>query len=258
MEPTIMKIHLISDLHCDFARYEHEFPDCDVVVIAGDIGEDPNFLTDICNFNPTHRIIFVPGNHCFYGASIDSRMKTFKRIESECSNLNVLQNKTVEIDGVLFFGSTLWSGLDAYPHWKDRMETWYAYNISDSRYITGWSTDLMLDEHRHAKRKLNLFLEQKTDQKKIVVTHFAPSLNSVHPTYVDQVPFNSYWCNNLPDSLIVRSDLWLHGHVHNNFDYVIAPYDSDRTCRVVCNPRGYVTSYGHENPDFDPNLVLEI
>jgi hypothetical protein len=31
--------------------------------------------------------------------------------------------------------------------------------------------------------------------------------------------------------------LWTHGHMHDDFDYTIG------TCRVVCNPRGYV---GHE------------
>jgi len=31
--------------------------------------------------------------------------------------------------------------------------------------------------------------------------------------------------------------LWTHGHTHEDFDYEIG------TCRVVCNPRGYV---GHE------------
>lgn len=253
-----MKIHLISDLHCDFKRYTHEFPECDIVVIAGDIGESPQYLIDICDYNPTHQIIFVPGNHCFYGASIESRMKIFKAIQNDvCKNLLVLNNESVEIDGVAFFGSTLWSGLDAYPTWKSKMKEWYAYHISDIRYINGWSPDMMLYEHKQSLTYLEEFLGTD-DVKKVVITHFAPSLHSVHERFKTEVPFNAYWCNNLPQELIVKADLFLHGHVHNNFDYVLRPYDSQESCRVVCNPRGYVTQYGNENPEFNPDLILEI
>ena len=42
---------------------------------------------------------------------------------------------------------------------------------------------------------------------------------------------------------------WFHGHVHNNFDYMV------NKTRVICNPRGY----HHENlGGFNKNLTLEI
>lgn len=254
-----MKIHLISDLHCDFSKYTQEFPDCDVVVIAGDIGEDPLHLIDICNYNPMHKIIFVPGNHDFYGASFESCMMTYRAIQNDvCKNLVVLQNHHVEIDGVLFFGSTLWSGLNAYgDHYTMKLKQWYEYNISDSRYITDWSAHLMISEHRYAKGKIAEFFDEHPDQKKVVITHFAPSLKSVHESYSGSVPFNSYWCNGFSDGFISSADLWLHGHVHNSFDYNVNEY-SEKQCRVVCNPRGYITSYGEENYNFNPNLILEI
>ena len=43
-------------------------------------------------------------------------------------------------------------------------------------------------------------------------------------------------------------DLWVHGHVHDSFDYQVG-----RT-RVVSNPKGYE----HENPSFVPGLVVEV
>jgi Icc-related predicted phosphoesterase len=47
-----------------------------------------------------------------------------------------------------------------------------------------------------------------------------------------------------------KAKLWVHGHVHRNFDYLI------NETRVVCNPYGY---YGEStNRGFDPKLVLEI
>jgi Icc-related predicted phosphoesterase len=45
-----------------------------------------------------------------------------------------------------------------------------------------------------------------------------------------------------------QSDLWVHGHVHSQSDYMIG-----RT-RVVCNARGHV-----EDPSgFDPAFVVSV
>jgi len=58
------------------------------------------------------------------------------------------------------------------------------------------------------------------------------------------------------------ADLWLHGHVHDSFDYS----DVGR-CRVVANPAGYVKNLGLarnpcefelENAQFNKSLVLEL
>jgi Icc-related predicted phosphoesterase len=254
-----MKIHLISDLHCDFKKYTNKFPDCEVAIVAGDISENPKHLVEICQNNPETKIIFVPGNHDFYTASVESRMKDFYEVENNLHNLTVLQNSYVTINSVKFYGSTLWSGLDAYPGYPSpKLKDWYNYNISDSRYINSWNSSTMLEEHKIAKQKLTTFLNTKTPEKKVVITHFAPSLKSVHSSYTGAVPFNSYWCNNFSDDFISQADLWCHGHVHNNFDYTVNEYSPEKSCRVVCNPRGYITEYGEENENFDPELILEI
>jgi hypothetical protein len=55
--------------------------------------------------------------------------------------------------------------------------------------------------------------------------------------------------------------LWLHGHVHDSFDYQVG------RCRVVTNPAGYIinrrfaidpSEYEFENRAFDRNLLVEI
>ena len=62
-----------------------------------------------------------------------------------------------------------------------------------------------------------------------------------------------------PDAYDVQ--LWLHGHVHDSFDYRVGG------CRVVANPAGYVlnriveasgTRFELENRNFDPKLVLNV
>jgi hypothetical protein len=56
-------------------------------------------------------------------------------------------------------------------------------------------------------------------------------------------------------------DLWLHGHVHDSFDYQVG------RCRVVANPAGYVRNramavsrddFQFENPLFDKTLVIAL
>jgi Icc-related predicted phosphoesterase len=254
-----MKIHLISDLHCDFSPYRNEFPDeADVVVIAGDVAEDIKHLRDICNYNSMHDIIFVPGNHDFYGGSIEVRLMMFAELENECKNLKVLYNQSITIGDVDFFGTTLWSNMNAYPEHQYHMKQWYPVGLSDSRYIYDWDADMMIAEFNLAKRSIEEFLDAPSLNKKVVITHFSPSLNSVHERFKNDVPFNSYWCNSLQTKLITKADIWMHGHVHNVFDYEVFSYETLESCRVVCNPRGYVSKYGIENLEFDPTLILEI
>lgn len=61
--------------------------------------------------------------------------------------------------------------------------------------------------------------------------------------------------------LLPAVDLWLHGHVHDSFDYQLG------RCRVVTNPAGYVKNRNHrikaddfefENQGFCKSLVLEV
>jgi hypothetical protein len=43
--------------------------------------------------------------------------------------------------------------------------------------------------------------------------------------------------------------LWIHGHTHESFDYVV------NSTRVVCNPRGYAPM--ELNEAFDPVLTVD-
>ena len=99
--------------------------------------------------------------------------------------------------------------------------------------------------------KIDEVCRRFADKKIVVITHHAPSLESVPPKYQNSVLTPSY-ASDLEDFIAARPNikLWCHGHVHAPADYQIGQ------CRVVCNPRGYVSS--HENPDFDENFTLEI
>jgi Icc-related predicted phosphoesterase len=85
----------------------------------------------------------------------------------------------------------------------------------------------------------------------VVITHTAPSMLSVAGEFAADTVSAAY-ASRL-DDLVCEADLWIHGHMHDSFDYRIGK------CRVVCNPCGYMTRGGtNENRRFDPNFIVEI
>jgi Icc-related predicted phosphoesterase len=88
------------------------------------------------------------------------------------------------------------------------------------------------------------------DGKVVVIGHHAPSFNSVHPKYTSQTIMNHAFVNELDEYIIDHPQiaLWVHGHVHDCWDYTIG------NTRIVCNPRGYP---GEIN-GFNPNFIVEI
>ena len=84
----------------------------------------------------------------------------------------------------------------------------------------------------------------------VLLGHHAPSHQSIHERYRGEAIMNGAFCSNLDEFILAhdRIKLWIHGHVHNTFDYYIGD------TRIVCNPHGYP----NEHNTFNPRLVLEI
>ena len=101
-------------------------------------------------------------------------------------------------------------------------------------------------QSKYCCRRSRAFIEDELTRldpaRTVVVTHHAPSRRSTQQKGED---WDHLYGSNL-DALIEDCGpaLWIHGHVHDSFDYQIG------STRVLCNPRGYLR-YG-ENADFDP------
>jgi predicted phosphodiesterase len=65
-----MKLHILSDLHTEFADFEPPETDADIVILAGDIGVGLGGLSWVARHLSDRPIIYVPGNHEFYGHDI--------------------------------------------------------------------------------------------------------------------------------------------------------------------------------------------
>jgi Icc-related predicted phosphoesterase len=238
-----MKICLISDLHLDHCEYYEDMPDADCLLIAGDIANGglhtlylykQQMFFDKCRKHFDENWYNIQGNHEFYNEDWDMALDPY----------------TVELnDDIVLIAATLWSGEDS------RL----AYNmLNDSLYIENFTWEKMYDRHKEHLNYIEDELKKYVGKKTIVMTHHAPHRNSIHERFWRNpatIEMNAAFFT--PLDHIFESDyapdIWVHGHVHNSFDYVV------NNTRVLCNPRGYCNEFGRrENVEFDPLFVFEI
>lgn len=243
-----MRIQIISDLHLEFrqgqeTKYWEDLPihnDVDVCVCAGDL---TNFIlpetvytqhfVKLCSL--FKHVIYVPGNHEYYGTSLLIGTSGFnaklESIEDLCPNLTVLRTGAPHVYmGQRFLGDTMW--------FPDRPQVHlYKKMISDSYQIPGlfpW-----------AFNKSEQFLQYLKDELKpedIVVTHHLP-LTAPDSLWASS-PTQSYFVNRdcelyLANANTVKPKMWIYGHTHDKHDFIMG------STSFVCNPVGYPS----ERPD---------
>jgi Icc-related predicted phosphoesterase len=258
-----MKLWVLSDLHYELRDLpglkmaDLAIPDADVCVVAGDLtngcGNAIRWLDQ--HIATSMPVVFVAGNHEFYGDSILEGREWGHVHAAECPRVRFLDDGEAVIGGVRFLGATFWTDFDL-----DGDGAWAAANfegrINDSRQIA-WRTLPAREHfggirvkylHIASKRFLTERLSQPFDGPTVVVTHHAPHPGSVHPKYKGSSLNPSFASDQTELIESYRPALWVHGHVHDSFDYRV-----DDT-RVLCNPKGYL----NENPMFDPALVVEV
>lgn len=116
-----------------------------------------------------------------------------------------------------------------------------------------------LADHERSRSWLERELAKPFAGKTVVVTHHGPHPLSIAPRFVGNA-LNAGFVSDLTP-LMAGADLWLHGHVHDSFDYRVG------ACRVVANPAGYamngvvedsVARFELENGKFDRKLVIDV
>ena len=249
-----MRLHILSDLHLGVRGMPSPDVDADLTILAGDILR-PASAAMAWAAALDRPVLYVPGNHEFFGGSIPAVRQTLDRSARE-HGVQLLDQATRVICGVRFVGVTLWTDFSLFG--ADSRELAMSLsakfmrdfklirNADGSVFTPADSCALFVEQYAW----LASVLAEPFDGPTVVITHHAPTPHSVHPRFADS-PVSAAFASDCT-ALMGRAVLWIHGHTHDSFDYTV-----DGT-RVVCNPRGYCPGAVIENPDFDPYLCVDV
>lgn len=238
-----MKFYLWSDVHLDFASLSLDLTTCDsdnTLIIAGDWGTaERNGIAEIrklCKiFN---NVVFVTGNHDYYGSTIEEVNSFWKGVDAETPNFHFLNNNVIEIDGTTILGATLWTDMNNYSP----MEQLNAISsMSDFALIRGFSAGEWMQLHKESAEFLyeTVGALGAEGKKPLIVTHHAPHELCVEEKFKGSHLNYLYHCTNMEP--FFQQDVikgWIHGHMHSQEDIMI------RGIPVFRNARGYK---GYEN-----------
>lgn len=252
-----LRLHILSDLHLSVYGLPLPRTDADVVVLAGDIARPQQAVQWALGLGKP--VIYVAGNHEFYGGSIRGTVREMKAL-CRGTSIHVLDNEALVLDGVRFLGATLWTDFMLYgAEVREQAQrealalirdfSRIRYGDAPERIFTPQDSEALF---RQSRDWLADQLSRACAQPTVVITHHAPAPGSIHPRYA-QSALNTCFVSDLGELMDEnRVALWIHGHTHDSFDYRV------RGTRVVCNPRGYARDGVNENALFDPALVIDV
>ena len=254
-----MKLRILSDIHLEFGDFDPG--EGDVLVLAGDICTASSFLWrgeelfaeryleffNKCVENYS-RVFYVLGNHEHYNGYLDLSAETLRKYLPE--GITILDDQSEYYNGWHFVGSTLWTNFssESPASIKTCSERCNEYNYI---WKPGGRDNItpadILTEHKASVEWLSRCLPTLRGNV-MVITHHAPSFESIEPEYVCNDTVGAY-ASNLEGLMASNHiDIWAHGHIHGSQNYRL------HGTQVICNPRGY-TPEGL-NPKF--NSVSEI
>ncbi len=244
-----MRIRVLSDLHLEAWPFDPPAADADVVVLAGDIHNGPAGVAwAVARFDAP--VLYVAGNHEPYDGEFHAT-QTALRDAARGTRVRFLDCDETVLDGVRFLGCTLWTDFALWGEvGRSRALGKYAGWLVDYRAIRwgdrAFAADDSIALHHAHRRWLQDRLLQPFAGATVVITHHPPHPGSIAPKFATH-PLNPAFVSNLED-LMGRARLWIHGHTHSAFDYIV------RGTRVVCNARGYVG----EDTGFRGDFVVDV
>jgi Calcineurin-like phosphoesterase len=256
-----MRLQLLSDLHLETESCEPEpAPGAELLVLAGDVDSTWAGLERFRGWPVP--VLFVAGNHEFDRREITAAAPAL-RARCEQLGLRLLERESAVLAGrdgrrIRFVCTTRWSDFDLFGaegrERAMRAARYFVRIMQSTRHGAVLDAAAVREEALACRAWLQAELMQPAGDwdKTVVVTHFAPSVRSADPRYGPQ-PTTASFCN-ADDDLLPLADLWLHGHLHCQFDYDV-PHDGGAT-RVVCNARGHARK--GEADGHQPRLVIEV
>jgi predicted phosphodiesterase len=251
-----VRLHVLSDLHLEHAPFVVPEVDADVVVLAGDIAPGGTGIEWVRRHLDARPVIYVAGNHEFYGQDLPGLIGRL-RDAAVGSQIHVLENDDIVIDGVRFLGCSLWSDFDyAGPENRANSMRICERLVNDYRQIRATAHDRPLcaqdtrDLHVASRAWLATHLASRHDGPTVVVTHHAPMVRRLEESNALMNAIAGAFASDLSELMGREAvDLWIFGHIHREIDT-----DVNGT-RLLSNQRGYPTE---PVSGFDPALVIDV
>lgn len=255
-----MRLWIRSDLHYpldDLHLLHSAAPAHDVQILAGDLNYGLARTIRALDQAAPMPVVFVAGNHEFYHRAYDNEISEGRPAADVSRNVFFLERESWIHHGVRFLGATLWTDFRLYGPDVKQLSMLHAQEHSpDFQLIRRRQSDresAFQPEHAAAIfAETVAWLEhqfaQPFDGPTVVVTHHAPSRRSIDPRFAGHELTPCYVSDLSAQIKRWKPDLWIHGHVHQPFDYRIGK------TRVICNPRGFDA----DMTGYDASLVIEI
>jgi len=249
-----MRLRIFSDLHLEFGDWTPPPAQADVIIIAGDLHKGARGIPWLERHFAGTPVVYVAGNHEFYGSELPDELSNLQAIAAQFAGLHFLENESVRIGDTVFLGCCLWTDFNLFgdPAIAGRAA---AAGMTDYRQIRvtpgyrrlrGHDTALF---HARSRRWLEAAIELHRGTNLVIVTHHAPSPQSLNPSFGNDL-LSAAYASRLHD-LVAASGaaLWVHGHTHHSVDYRIG------STRVLANQKGYPDQ---TDTGFVPDLVVSI
>ncbi len=136
-----------------------------ILICAGDIGEADFGFRWAAQFDC--QTIYVCGNHEFWGHDYYDVIDELTRLslKKEFEHVHFLHNNTIEIAGIRFIGSTLWTDLGLSWPWINKNQVLkYFLSMADFRRI---DAKKFYDTEENIEKLKNLLLQNGIEHKKI-------------------------------------------------------------------------------------------
>ena len=191
--------------------------------------------------------------HEYYKGAYPNTLYKIKEAASN-SNIHVLENESLLFNHVCFHGCTLWTDFSlkgnpvAYGSLcQSQMNHYKKIRLGDN-YAKLRSIDTFRI-HQTSRQWLEESLSVSKTKHNIVVTHHAPSIQSLPMKYLHD-PISVAYASDMEDFIIKHQpSYWIHGHIHTPAKYKIG------NTEIICNPHGYINELYN---GFNKNLVIEI
>jgi len=251
-----VRCHYMSDLHLESQEFPWRLPRGDILILAGDITHacclDPArsalyaarqrdralrfFDEALANFA---HVLLVAGNHDHYDGVFED---TVSALRKQLAGVTVLDGEHVEIGGVRFFGTTLWSDFEG------RSET----SMSKARRGVGefffvktrtgdgkgrqslarFQPEDALRAHERALEALTRCVQGAGAKTTVVVSHHAPSLQGLNWEHAGN-GLDGAFASDLDEMIasFAAVPVWVHGHTHIKRTYRIGDTLVRANCR---------------------------